>query len=154
MAQHRRFLSGMERRAAAILDADVAGYSRLVEAFEQETHNRLRSVRETIITPALRAEKGVVVKHTGDGFLALFPEPSEAVRFAASVQEAVRRHEAGVPPEQALALRIGISYGDVLVEAEDAFGNEVNVAARLQELAEPGTVLISGAAQERLPGLE
>jgi class 3 adenylate cyclase len=123
----------MERRAAAILDADVAGYSRLVEAFEQETHDRLRSVRETVIDPALKASEGsVVVKHTGDGFLAVFPAPLQAVRFALAVQDAVRRHEAQIPPDQALALRIGISYGDILLEGADAFGNEVNVAARLQ----------------------
>jgi len=141
----------MEQRAAAILDADVAGYSRLVEAFEQATHTRLRSLRDTVINPALKTARGTVVKHTGDGFLAVFAEPMHAVRFAVAVQDAVRQHELAVPPEQALAMRIGISYGDILLEKADAFGNEVNVAARLQELAEPGTVLVSGSAHERLP---
>jgi adenylate cyclase len=129
---------------------DVAGYTRLMEAFEQETHTRLMSLRDSVVNVSLAACEGHIVKRTGDGFLALFAEEGQAVACATAIQRGARHSEADQPPERRISFRMGVNVGDVMVEAEDVYGNDVNIAARLQDLAEPGEILISAAVRESL----
>jgi class 3 adenylate cyclase/DNA-binding SARP family transcriptional activator len=136
----------MARRLAAILAADVAGYSRLMHADEETTHASFNTAMATYVVPSVRRHQGRIVKNTGDGFLAEFSSAVEAVRSALEFQEALL-HEAGpLPPEQRLLFRVGIDVGDVIVEKHDIFGDHVNIAARLEQLAQPGGILISGNA--------
>ena len=146
----------MARRLAAILAADVAGYSRLMHADEETTHASFNTAMATYVVPSVRRHQGRIVKNTGDGFLAEFSSAVEAVRSALEFQEALL-HEAGpLPPEQRLLFRVGIDVGDVIVEKHDIFGDHVNIAARLEQLAQPGgiltdalTVMCDRAARQR-----
>ena len=142
----------MKRALLGVLFADVAGYSRMMEAAEHETFERMRSLREDVMRPAIRRCRGRVVKWTGDGFLAVFPRTADPVRCAIDIQEAVIARENDRPRDRALLVRMGISFGEVLVDTEDVYGTEVNVAARLQEIAEPGHILISHSACDNLAG--
>src|SRR5215475_13040951 len=135
----------VERRLAAILAADVAGYSRLMGADEEGTHELLKAHRRELVDPKIGEHSGRIVKTTGDGLLAEFPSVVEAVRCAAELQRAMIDREAGIPEDGRIRYRIGINLGDVIVEEGDIFGDGVNVAARLQALAKPGNVYISGA---------
>lgn len=128
--------------------ADIAGYTRLMEAFEQDTHKRLMSLRDTIVNVSLAAYEGHVVKRTGDGFLALFSQARQALDCAIAIQRGTRQREADQPPDRRISFRIGVNIGDVMVETEDVYGNDVNIAARLQDLAEPGAILISASILE------
>src|SRR5262245_14983278 len=138
------------RRLAAIVCIDVAGYSRLMGADEEGTLARVQALRHEVIEPAIAAHRGRLVKTTGDGFLTEFASVVDAVRCAATVQrQAIDR--AGAEPEtRRIAFRIGVNLGDVIAEGGDLHGDGVNVAARLEALAEPGTICLSGAAYEQV----
>jgi TolB-like protein/class 3 adenylate cyclase len=134
---------GVERRLAAILAADVVGYSRLMEADEAGTHARLKALRKEFIEPRIAEHRGRVVKLTGDGVLVEFPSVVEAVLCAVDVQRIVAERNADVPQDQRIEFRIGVNLGDVIIEDDDLYGDGVNVAARLQTLAEPGGICAS-----------
>jgi TolB-like protein/class 3 adenylate cyclase/tetratricopeptide (TPR) repeat protein len=138
------------RRLAAILAADVAGYSRLMAADEEGTHERLKAHRRELIDPKITEHSGRIVKTTGDGMLAEFPSVVEAVRCAAEMQRGMIDREAGISEDHRLRFRIGINLGDVIVEDGDIFGDGVNVAARLETLSDPGGVCISRMVREQI----
>jgi class 3 adenylate cyclase len=138
------------RRLAAILAADVAGYSRLMGADEEGTHERLKTHRRELADPKINEHSGRIVKTTGDGMLAEFPSVVDAVRCAAEVQRAMIDRETGAPEERRIRFRIGINLGDVIVEDDDIFGDGVNVAARLEALAEPGGICISRMVRDQI----
>src|ERR1700730_15712881 len=127
----------VDRGLAAILAADVAGYSRLMGADEEGTHERLTKHFRELVEPKIKEHRGRTVKNTGDGLLAEVPSIVDAVRCAAEIQRGMTDHEPGVSEEQRIRFRIGINLGDVIVEEHDIFGDGVNVAARLEALAEP-----------------
>jgi adenylate cyclase len=143
------------RRLAAIVSADVAGFSRLMGDDESGTLASLKAHRAELIDPAIAADGGRLVNTAGDGLLLEFPSVVDATRCAVGVQEGVAVRNAGVPPERRLSFRIGIHVGDVIVEGDDLFGEGVNVAARVQALAAPGGISLSQRAYEdvrdRLP---
>jgi adenylate cyclase len=143
-------LSRVERRLAAILAADVAGYSRLIEADEEGTLNRLKALRAKVIDPIIAYHHGRIVKTTGDGMLVEFASVVDAVRCAAEVQAAVAEDNAPVPPARRIEFRIGINVGDIVVEDGDIFGNGVNVAARLEALAQPGGICVSRIVRDQV----
>jgi adenylate cyclase len=140
----------MERRLAAILAADVVGYSRLMEANEADTLARLKSTRENLIDPKIAAHKGRIVKLMGDGALIVFSSVVDAVGCAVEIQRTMAECNAELPKEKQLEFRIGVNLGDVIVEGQDIYGDGVNAAARLEGLAEPGGVLISGTAFDQV----
>ena len=140
----------VERRLAAILAADVAGYSRLIEADEEGTLNRLKALRAEVIDPRIAGHQGRIVKTTGDGLLVEFASVVDALRCAAELQTALAESNASVPPDRRIGFRIGINVGDIVVEDGDIFGDGVNVAARLEGLAEPGGTA-SPPAFRRMP---
>jgi len=141
-----------ERRLAAILAADVAGYSRLIGADEEGTLNRLRSIRAEVIDPAIAAHRGRLVKTTGDGFLIEFASVVDALRCAADAQQAIAGRNTWIATAERIEFRIGIHQGDIVVEDGDIFGDGVNVAARLEALAEPGGICVSARVQEDAVG--
>src|SRR5215813_8647010 len=124
-------------RLAAILAADVAGYSRLIGRDEAGTLSRLRTIRAEVIDPAIAAHNGRLVKTTGDGFLVEYGSVVDALRSASEIQAGMADRNAPVPTDQRIEFRIGLNVGDVVVENGDIFGDGVNVAARLEGLAEP-----------------
>src|SRR5437773_5422408 len=130
----------VERRLAAILAADVAGYSRLIGADEEGTLAALRELRCELIDPGIAGHKGRIVKTTGDGILAEFASVIDALRCADSIQRAMAKRNEEIATEKRLEFRIGIHQGDVVVEDGDIFGDGVNVAARLEALAEAGGI--------------
>ena len=138
------------RRLTAILAADVAGYSRLMGADEEGTHESLKAHLGELVNPKIAEHRGRVVKNTGDGFLAEFASVVEAVRCAVEVQRAMANRNAATPPEKRIEFRVGINLGDVIVEAHDIFGDGVNVAARLEGLAEPGGICVSRVARDQV----
>src|SRR5712672_122678 len=138
------------RRLAAILAADVAGYSRLMGADEEGTHERLKAHLRGLINPKIAEHRGRIVKNTGDGFLAEFASVVDSVRCAVEVQRGMAEREPAVPDEQRIRFRIGINLGDVIVEEHDIFGDGVNVAARLEALAEPGGICISRVVRDQI----
>src|SRR5689334_9959829 len=140
------------RRLAAILAADVAGYSRLIGADEEGTLNRLRSIREHIIDPKITEHRGRIVKTTGDGLLVEFSSVVDALRCATEWQNGMVELNAALPDDIRIEFRIGINVGDIVVEDGDIFGDSVNVAARLEGLAEPGGICVSARVQEDAAG--
>jgi adenylate cyclase len=140
------------RRLAAILAADVAGYSRLIGANEGGTLGRLKALRRELLDPKIAEHRGRLVKTTGDGLLVEFGSVVEALRCAVEVQGEMTGRNAGVPPDNRVELRIGINVGDIVVEDGDIFGDGVNVAARLEGLAEPGGICVSARVQEDAAG--
>src|SRR5215468_10910400 len=140
------------RRLAAILAADVAGYSRLIGADEEGTLERLKALRRELFDPKIAEHKGRLVKTTGDGLLVEFGSVVDALRCAVEVQREMAGRNAGVPPDNRIEFRIGINVGDVVVEDGDIFGDGVNVAARLEALAEPGSICVSARVQEDAAG--
>src|ERR1700722_5596722 len=135
------------RKIAAILVADVVGYSRLAGADEDRTLSRLRGLRSDLIDPAIAAHHGLVVKRTGDGSIIEFRSVVDAVRCAIEVQHGMIERNAGVAPEKRIEFRIGIHLGDVVEEADgDLMGDGVNIAARLESLAKPGAICLSEQA--------
>lgn len=141
-----------ERRLAAILAADVAGYSRLMEADEEGTLRRLQLILREWVRPAVERHRGRIVKTTGDGFLAEFPSLVEAVRCAVGLQQGGAERESAVAADRRLAFRMGINIGDILIEDGDVFGDGVNLAARLEGLAEAGGIVVSQAVQDQVQG--
>jgi len=142
----------VERRLAAILAADVAGYSRLIEADEEGTLGRLKALRGEVIDPKIAGHRGRIVKTTGDGLLVEFASVIDALRCAAEVQAAMDESNVALPPDSRIEFRIGINVGDIVVEDGDIFGDGVNVAARLEGLAEPGGICVSARVQEDAAG--
>jgi len=140
----------VQRRLAAILAADVVGYSRLMEDDEEGTLARLKALRTDIIDPKLAEYGGRVFKTTGDGILAEFPSAVDTVRHAVDVQRAMAEINANLPETNRIAWRIGISLGDVMVDGDDLLGNGVNVAARMEGLADAGGICVSGNIQEHV----
>ncbi len=133
----------MERRLAAILAADVVGFSRLMGEDETGTLDRLKSLRRELVQPKIAGHGGRIVKLMGDGLLAEFTSVVAAVQCAVEVQQAMAEREADVPEDRRIRLRVGVNLGDVIVEGSDIYGEGVNVAARLEALAEAGSVYIS-----------
>src|SRR5215470_1195375 len=142
----------VERKLAAILAADVAGYSRLVGLDEEGTLARLRALRRELIDPTIASHRGRIVKTTGDGLLVEFPSVVDAVRCAVSVQRATAERETALPQDRRIEFRIGVNLGDIVVEGDDILGDGVNIAARLEAIAEPGGVCISGIAHDQVRG--
>ena len=140
----------VERRLAAVLAADMVGYSRLMEADEAGTLARLKTHRLELIDPAISKQRGRIIKTTGDGLLVEFQSVADAVQCAVEIQHRMMRRNADVAPARWIQFRIGINLGDVLFEENDLFGDGVNVAARLQELAEPGGICVSGAVRDQV----
>jgi class 3 adenylate cyclase len=138
------------RRIVAILAADVAGYSRLVGNDEEGTLTRLRALRRELIDPEIGAHRGRIVNTAGDGFLIEFASTVDAVRCAVTVQRSMAA--AAGPPERRIRLRVGINVGEVLADGDDILGDSVNIAARLEAIAEPGGICLSAAAYEQVRG--
>ena len=141
-----------ERRLVAILAADIVGYSRLIEADEAGTLAAIKTLRETAIDPLLAEHKGRIVKLMGDGAIVEFASVVDAVACAVAIQKVVAEPQAKTPADRRIVFRIGINLGDVVVEGDDLLGDGVNVAARLEQLCEPGGVLVSGTAYDHLQG--
>ena len=143
------------RRLAAILAADVAGYSRLMGADEEGTHERLKALRHELFDPKIAEHHGRIVKTTGDGVLVEFASVVDAVRCAVEVQQAMPERNTGVGADSRIELRIGINLGDVIVEPDDLYGDGVNIAARIEALADAGGVFVSNTVhdhvRDRLP---
>jgi adenylate cyclase len=142
----------VERRLSAILVADVAGYSRLMHDDEEATHARFTALFAGAIMPAIAEHGGRIVKNTGDGFLAEFASAVEAVRAATQFQTQIHELSASDAEDGRLVFRVGINIGDVIVEPHDIFGDDVNIAARLESIAEPGGICISSSAYDRIRG--
>jgi adenylate cyclase len=142
----------VERRLAAILAADVVGYSRQMVADEEGTHTRLLSYRREVIEPKIREHRGRVVKNTGDGALVEFGSIVDAIRCALEMQRGIIARNAGVLPTRRIELRIGVNLGDVIVAADDIYGHGVNLAVRLEGLAPPGGICISAEAWRHARG--
>lgn len=140
----------MERRLAAVLAADMAGYSRLMEADEQGTLARLRTHRIELIDPAIAKNQGRIIKTTGDGMLVEFQSVGDAVRCAAEIQIRMRRRNTDVPEDRRIQFRIGINLGDIIFDDGDIYGDGVNVAARLEQLADVGGVCVTQAVYEQV----
>ena len=142
--------ASLRRKLTAILIADVAGYSRLMGVDEEGTHARVATLFGDLLVPAITGHGGTCIKKTGDGFLAEFESVVQAVRCAIEIQQRVAEQNAGVIPDQKIAFRIGVNLGDVIVEADDIFGDGVNVAARLEGLASPGGIVVSRSVRDQL----
>src|SRR5437899_11739217 len=138
------------RRLTAILAADVAGYSRLMGADEEGTHERLNAHLRQLIDPKIKEHRGRIVKNTGDGMLVEFPSVVDAVRCATEIQRAMLDLDSEMAEDRRIKFRIGINLGDVIVEEHDIFGDGVNVAARLEALAEPGGICISRVVRDQV----
>jgi len=138
------------RRLTAILAADVAGYSRLMGMDEEGTHERLKAHFRQLIDPRIEEHQGRIVKNTGDGMLAEFASVVDAVRCAAEVQRGMIDRNAEQPGDRRIEFRIGINLGDVIADGGDIFGDGVNVAARLEALAEPGGICISRTVRDQI----
>jgi adenylate cyclase len=137
----------MERRLAAVMAADVVGYSRLMGANEVGTLTALRSHREDLVDRAIEDYSGRIVKLTGDGVLAEFSSAASAVECAVFIQRAMEARNADVPDDRKIQFRIGVNVGDVIFEDDDIFGDGVNIAARIEKIARPGGVAISGSVR-------
>ena len=142
----------MQRRLAAILAADVVGYSRLMALDETNVVDSLKALRRDLIQPLIEQFQGRIFKLMGDGLLAEFPSVVEAVSCAVAIQDRMASHEAGLQGNERITLRIGINLGDVLVDGTDLYGDGVNIASRLEALAEPGGICVSGSAFDAVEG--
>jgi len=140
----------VERRLTAILAADVAGYSRLMGVDEEETLARLKAHRREVVDPRIGEHRGRIVKTTGDGLLAEFASVVDAVRCAVEIQDGMAKRNADVPPDRRIEFRVGINVGDIIIDESDIFGDGVNVAARLEALAQPGGICVSRMARDQV----
>ena len=141
-----------ERRLAAILAADMVGYSRLMEADERATIARQRAYRQDLIDPSIAEHHGRIVKTTGDGLLVAFASVVEAVECAIAIQRAMAERERDISAERRIRYRVGINLGDIVIDGDDILGEGVNIAARLEQLCDPGGILVSGTAYDQLRG--
>src|ERR1700730_6566666 len=138
------------RRLAAIVAGDIAGYSRLMQIDEEGTHRRVKRIERDLIEPSIVEHRGKLVKTIGDGFLAIFDSPVEAVRCAIVIQQNMVGRNASLPKHHWIEFRIGVNLGDVIIEADDIYGDGVNIATRLEGIADPGEVYISGGIYEQI----
>src|SRR5256886_11190617 len=159
MAEIRDFKKGrvgapprepMPRRLAAIVAGDISGYSRLMQIDLEGTHNRVKRIERELIEPSIVEHHGRLVKTTGDGFIAIFDSPVEAVRCSIVIQQNLVGRNASLPKDSRIEYRIGVNLGDVIVEPDDIYGDGVNIASRIEGIAEPGQVYISGAIYEQI----
>src|ERR1700694_1289986 len=142
----------IERRLAAILAADVAGSCRLIGIDEEGTLAQLKALRKTLFDPKITEHHGRIVKNTGDGALVEFASVVDAARCAVEIQRGMATQNTDVPQDQRIEFRIGIHLGDIIIDDNDIFGDGVNIAARLEGIAEPGGVCISDDAQRQIRG--
>jgi adenylate cyclase len=142
----------VERRLAAVLASDIAGYSRLMGADEEGTLGNLKALRKAVVDPKIIEHRGRIVKTTGDGMLVEFASAVDAARCAVEIQRCMAAHNADVPQDSRIEFRIGIHVGDIIIDDNDIFGDGVNIAARLEGIAEPGGVCISDDAQRQIRG--
>src|SRR5258706_11373089 len=140
----------MERQLAAVVAADIAGYSRLMGRDEEGTLAQLKACRRDLIDPGIARHRGRIVKTTGDGLLVEFSSPVEAVRWAVELQQGMIDRDADLPDDKRLRFRVGINLGDVIVDDKDLYGDAVNIAARLETLADPGGICISRTVREQI----
>src|SRR5271168_2440125 len=140
----------VERRLAAILAADVAGYSRLIEGNEEGTLRRLKALRAELVDPKIAGHRGRIVKTTGDGLLVEFASIVDAVRCAVDIQREMKSRYELAPAADPIVLRIGINLGDIIIDEADIFGDGVNVAARLEGLADPGGICVSRIVRDQV----
>src|SRR6195952_1472077 len=138
------------RRLAAIVAGDIAGYSRLMQMDEEGTHGRVKRIERDLIEPSILEHHGRLVKTTGDGFIAIFDSPVEAVRCSIVIQQNLIGRNASLAKDSRIEYRIGVNLGDVIVEPDDVYGDGVNIATRIEGIAEPGQVYISGAIYEQI----
>ncbi|HEY9451520.1 MAG TPA: SUMF1/EgtB/PvdO family nonheme iron enzyme [Bradyrhizobium sp.] len=138
------------RRLAAIVAGDISGYSRLMQIDEEGTHTRVKRIERDLIEPTIREHHGRLVKTTGDGFIAIFDSPVEAVRSSIVIQQNVIGRNASIPKHHWIEYRIGVNLGDVIIETDDVYGDGVNIATRLEGIARPGEVYISGGIYEQI----
>ncbi len=160
MGEIRNFRSGSQdgppphgpipRRLAAIIVGDIASYSRLMQADEEGTHVRVKRIERDLIQPSIVEHHGSLVKTTGDGFIAIFDSPVEAVRCSIVIQQNLVGRNASLPKDSRIEYRIGVNLGDVIVEPDDVYGDGVNIATRIEGIAQPGQVYISGAIYEQI----
>lgn len=159
MAQIRDIKSGrfgaptrepIPRRLAAIVAGDISGYSRLMQIDEEGTHNRVKRIERDLIEPSIVEHHGRLVKTTGDGFIAIFDSPVEAVRCSIVIQQNLVGRNAALPKHHWIEYRIGVNLGDVIIETDDVYGDGVNIATRLEGIAQPGEVYISGGIYEQI----
>lgn len=143
-------VQAMEQRLAAILAADMAGYSRLMEADESGTLARLRTHRIELVDPAIAKNKGRIIKTTGDGMLVEFQSVTDAVKCAVEIQQRMKRRNSDVPQERRIEFRIGINLGDIIFEDEDIFGDGVNIASRIEQLADVGGICVTAAVATQI----
>src|SRR5260370_22688178 len=159
MAEIRNFKSGKNRgppddatprRLAAIVAGDISGYSRLMQMDEEGTHNRVKRIERDLIEPSIAEHHGRLVKTTGDGFIAIFDSHVEAVRCGIVIQQNMVGRNTSLPKHHWIEYRIGVNLGDVIIEADDVYGDGVNIASRLEAIADPGQVYISGGIYEQI----
>ncbi|MET0719998.1 MAG: SUMF1/EgtB/PvdO family nonheme iron enzyme [Tardiphaga sp.] len=159
MAQIRDIKSGrfgapprepVPRRLAAIVAGDISGYSRLMQIDEEGTHNRVKRIEREVVEPSIVEHHGRLVKTTGDGFIAIFDSPVEAVRCSIVIQQNLVGRNAALPKHHWIEYRIGVNLGDVIIENDDVYGDGVNIATRLEGIAQPGEVFISGGIYEQI----
>src|SRR6478735_5399382 len=140
----------VDRRLAAIFAGDIAGYSRLMGADEEGTLRQLKAHRKELVDPKVTEHRGRIVKTTGDGMLVEFVSVVDAVRCAVDIQRGMVERNASVPANKRIEFRIGINVGDIIIDGEDIFGDGVNVAARLEALADPGGVMVSSVVFDQV----
>jgi formylglycine-generating enzyme required for sulfatase activity/class 3 adenylate cyclase len=140
----------MPRRLAAIVAGDISGYSRLMQIDEEGTHGRVKRIERDLIEPSIVEHHGKLVKTTGDGFLAIFDSPVEAVRCGIVIQQNMIGRNASLPKHHWIEYRIGVNLGDVIIEPDDVYGDGVNIATRIEGIADPGQVYISGGIYEQI----
>src|SRR3979411_3245815 len=138
------------RRLAAIVAGDISGYSRLMQLDEEGTHNRVKRIERDLIEPTITEHHGRLVKTTGDGFIAIFDSPVEAVRCSIVIQQNLVGRNASLPKHYWIEYRIGVNLGDVIIETDDVYGDGVNIASRLEGIADPGQVSISVGIYEQI----
>src|SRR6202140_3104426 len=138
------------RRLAAIVAGDISGYSRLMGIDEEGTHSRVKRIERDLIEPSIAEHHGRLVKTTGDGFIAIFDSPVEAVRCSIVIQQNLVGRNAALPKHSWIEYRIGVNLGDVIIETDDVYGDGVNIASRLEGIADPGQVYISGGIYEQI----
>src|SRR6516165_10744917 len=138
------------RRLAAIIAGDIAGYSHLMQQDEEGTHARVRRIQRDLIEPSILEHNGRLVKTTGEGFIATFDSPVEAVRCSIVIQQNMVGRNASAPRDSRIEYRIGVNLGDIIIETDDVYGDGVNIACRIEGIAEPGEEFISGGIYEQI----